>query len=211
MANISSNKQIRWNQFRRTARDILARSRSSCGAADPVGDLARAMERAYAAGAVQVAQPTDSLVVDGGIRWDAIPSRTRTMLEYLGSIVYDYRDDIREGTLLAALEGAAAIGRKGDRVRFSFWISEESDNGRVLHLCETPSIQHEFAATSASALIRMEIFTKIKIDPPTQIAKLTPLGLNTILSAVEAGHIFIPHLHLGSRWPVNPANGADHF
>lgn len=193
MTDISSNKQIRWNQFRKTARDILARSREPWGATDPVGDLARAMERAYSSGAANVGRPADSLVVDGVVRWDAIPSRARVMLEYLGRNVFENHEHLREGRLLVMLEGAAETGRKGEKASFSFWIAEENaDGGRDLYPTEARGTPHQWAATSASALIRLGIFGEIKTEPPTQLKQLTPLGLQTILSAIEAEHIFIP-------------------
>ncbi|HZG32043.1 MAG TPA: hypothetical protein VEZ59_02145 [Sphingopyxis sp.] len=191
MTAFSSNKQIRWNQFRATARDILKRSREPWGPADPVGSLARAMEHAYAAGAAQVGQPAEEMVVDGSLRWDAIPSRARVMLESLGISVYERREELREGTLLAMLEGAAATGRKGERAIFSFWVAGEDDGGRILSRYEERHEPRQWATTSASALIRLGIFAELKTDPPGQFAELTPLGLETILSAVEAGHIFI--------------------
>lgn len=150
------------------------------------------MEHAYAAGAAQVGQPVEEMVVDGSLRWDAIPSRARVMLEYLGISVYERREELREGTLLAMLEGAAATGRKGKKAVFSFWVAEEDEHGRILRRCEERHEPHQWATTSASALIRLGIFTELKTDPPEQIAQLTPLGLETILSAIEADHIFIP-------------------
>lgn len=192
MTAFSSNKKIRWNQFRATARDILKRSREPWGPADPVGSLARAMEHAYAAGAAQVGQPVEEMVVDGSLRWDAIPSRARAMLESLGISVYERRAELREGTLLAMLEGAAATGRKGERAVFSFWVVGEDEGGRILSRYEERHEPRQWATTSASALIRLGIFTELKTAPPGQFAELTPLGLETILSAVEADHIFIP-------------------
>ena len=71
MSETSTNRTVRQQQFRATARKILTDARSPWGTADPVGQLARAMERTYMAGAANVGEPEEALDAGGHVRWDA--------------------------------------------------------------------------------------------------------------------------------------------
>ena len=81
MSETSTNRTVRQQQFRATARKILTDARSPWGTADPVGQLARAMERTYMAGAANVGEPEEALDAGGHVRWDAIPRRSQEVMQ----------------------------------------------------------------------------------------------------------------------------------
>jgi len=123
------------------------------------------------------------------VRWDAVPSRARNVLEEIGPSIAGHADELRADTLVAILGGASTTGRKGDRARFTFWKPEE--DGEFLHRIILSHPARDWAATSVSELLQFGIFRELEThEPDLKLAELTLLGLETILAWVTAGHIF---------------------
>jgi hypothetical protein len=185
----STNKQVRWRQFRAVANHILSRAAGPWGRTDRIGDLARAMEGAYAAGVVSHGKQTETEVVNGIVRWEAIPARAQDALQDMSYDIRRHARALRDGSLVALLEGACATGLKGRRTRMSLW--RPHPDGFLLRAGDLRKTDRGWAATSVSALVRLGIFEEIELeDQSTGFAKLSPLGIDTVLAAIAAKHIF---------------------
>ena len=186
---ISTNKQIRWRQFRALANGILSSAKGPWGRTDRIGDLARAMERAYAAGEANRGKDVEAEVSDGIVRWEAIPARAQEALQYMSIDIRRHLAALREGSLIVMLEGAFATGRKGDRARMSLW--RPSGDGTLQRVTDLGTSNRDWAATSVSALIRLGIFQKLELtDGAEGFAELTRMGIETVKAAIEAKQIF---------------------
>lgn len=186
MTDVSTNKQIRRQQFRATAKEILERAKASWGSTDRIGQLANAMERAYAAGASNAGLPEEKPSADGHVRWDAIPRRSQELLQDITALVRHHADAIRQGTVLAIVENAGEISARGERASFSVW-SRTGDDLRLID----GVMRERWASSTASALVRLGILAPIMTtDDAARWTVLTPVGLATMQKAVEDDHLF---------------------
>lgn len=191
MGAISTNKAIRREQFRATAKRILQRAEGAWGTNDRIGQLARAMEHAYAAGACDRDRPEDPAVEDGVVRWDAIPSRSRQVLERIGFRVRRYERELRAGEAFAVFQGVADTAPRGAKASFALWV--DADEPGLLRPMDTQGGELECAASSVSGLMRLGILTRMRTDTPAvRPAALSTLGIDTILRAIADGHIYAP-------------------
>jgi hypothetical protein len=186
MTEISTNRSVRRQQFRAAARMILQDARGTWGTADHVGQLASAMERAYAAGAANAGRAEEAPDAAGYVGWDAIPRRSQDVLQDITFRVRSRIDEIRAGELVAAIEGAGETSPRGERASFSLW----RDDGELMHRIEGSGCR-EWASSSISALVRLGIFEPLELhDSGVRFVALTPLGLATIETAVAARSLY---------------------
>ncbi|HEY7810936.1 MAG TPA: hypothetical protein VIA98_11195 [Allosphingosinicella sp.] len=187
MSDISTNRSIRLQQFRATARRILKDASSRWGTADRVRDLARAMEQAYAAGSANTGRPEEDPASAGHVRWVAIPRRSQDVLQDIAHVVRTHANDIRSGEIIAAIEGAGETSPRGDRARFALWRID----GELMRRIEGGTAR-EWASSSVSALVRLGIFKVFELhDPDIRMTSLTALGLATIEAAVADRSIYV--------------------
>ena len=119
MERISTNRDTRRQQFRAIARGILDAARGPIGRPDRIGDLARAMERAYAAGAEQAGSVEEPPGIAGWVAWESMPRRSQEVLQEIAGEVRLHIKELRAGQLVAIVEGAGPTSPRGARARFS--------------------------------------------------------------------------------------------
>jgi hypothetical protein len=186
MTDISTSSTIRRQQFRATARDILDRAARGRGGGDRVGELAAAMERAYAAGARNAGLPEEAPDAAGFVRWDALPKRSQELLQDAAPLVRLHAQGVRDGSVLAIVENAGDSSARGERATLSIWRKEGNDIRRI------DGRDRDFASSSASTLVRLGILAPLAMEDESQRwVAFTPLGLATIDRAVEDEHIFV--------------------
>lgn len=185
MTEISTSRAVRRQQFRATARKILADADRGWGSSDRIGALATAMERAYSAGARDAGLPEEAPDASGHIRWDALPRRSQEVLQDVANLVRLHMDGLVSGSTLAIIENAGESSPRGERAALSIWRRDGDDIRRI------DGLQRDFASSSASALVRLGILAPLAMeDENRRWTAFTPLGLATIERAVADDHIF---------------------
>lgn len=191
MDAISTNKAMRRQQFRAAAKLMLRRAESARGTTDRIGQLARAMEQAYAAGAADRDLPTEETIQGGVVRWDALPPRARDVLDRIGFVVKRQEAALRSGDAFAIFQGVSDTAPRGRRAFFSIWV--KADEHGLLRPMEEEGAEIECAASSASALVRLGMLAPMKTDTPeVRPAVLTTIGIETVMAAIHDGHVFAP-------------------
>lgn len=186
MLDLSTDRKIRKGQFRTLARDAMATNRWS--RSDPIAKVVSLLEATYATGAAEADRRDEATTLAGPIPWNAIPARAREILRY--AIMYRSSwDQVASGSRIVLLDGARKVLPRGTyddgswmprgaRTRMGLW----EVRGDGIHNLNTIAI--DWAASSASALVRLGIFQEYGgTDEPS--AALTVLGIRTIEAAIE--------------------------